>query len=80
MKPRLAALESGTISNELEVFNLDLVDGMEVSLITNDYLSDDFEKCFKYPLSCFVFFPRRKVVAYKLLKLTNSLSVILFSY
>ncbi len=61
VKPRLAAMESGTISNELEVFDLDVVQGFEASL-TNDYLSDEFEKNFKYPLSCLVFFPRQQVV------------------
>lgn len=69
-------MESGTISNELEVFDLDIVQGFEASL-TNNYLSDEFESNFKYPLSCLVFFPRQQVAVYLKL-LIDSFSIFFF--
>jgi hypothetical protein len=43
-----------------EAFNIDIVDLKEFRS-AEDYLCDSFENSFKYPLRCFLFFPRDKV-------------------
>ena len=61
MKPRLDTLEKKTMSEEKEAFNLDMVECKE-TCHAKDYLCDEFENRFKYPLDAFVFFPRLKVM------------------
>ncbi len=60
MKPRLNALEKRTISEDREVFNLDIVEYKETSQ-AKDYLCDKFENRFSYQLDTFIFLPQLKV-------------------
>lgn len=65
MKPRLNALEKGTICNEGEVFNLDIVAYKETYysyFLAMDFLNCGYlEETYKYPLGSLLFYPSHLV-------------------
>ena len=61
MEPRNIFIANRVICLEKEVFDLDLVVYKDARH-ADDYLNEDYEKHFKYPLFAFIFHPRNKVL------------------
>lgn len=66
MEPRSIFIANCVICPEKEVFDLDSVVYKDARH-ANDYLNEDYEKHFKYPLFAFIFHPRNKVLLLSML-------------
>lgn len=61
IKPQIdGTTKKMSLTGTNEVFNLDVVE-YKFASTAEDYLSEDFDHHYKYPLHCFVFVPLRQV-------------------
>ncbi len=75
MTPRLEALKNGTLTNDGEAFNLDIVECKE-SYQAEEFMSEEFrDVLFKYRLLSIIFIPRDKV---SLIRYKHFLNVLVF--
>ena len=57
MEPRLEGIACRSISVEREVFDLVITKYEDPSLVIEEYLADEFEARYEYPLRSFIFHP-----------------------